>query len=205
MRDMGRFVLICVALWAYPGGVLGELLADGTDGTPASGVEKVVELVWQKKENLEDMLTQENTDQASSTGEGIDEESPANGGTVQVEDDSILPQENDNQENREYISVKSSVDSDEDKDKDEGEGEDVYNFERYRVPRKWSRPVEAVLEARSTLYDVMGVSPGASISDIKKTFRLRSLRIHPGLLLHDNDLLLLSSVVRSMLALTFRL
>ena len=74
-------------------------------------------------------------------------------------------------------------------------GTDEYYFARYRVPRFFSRSVESILvhkadESRSrrattpTLYDVMGVPTSAPTSDIKKTFRQRSLLVHPGIQLY---------------------
>lgn len=69
-------------------------------------------------------------------------------------------------------------------------GSDAYLFERFKISRKWSRPVEAVLrhvphpeasqKSKATFYEILGVSPKAAITNIKKTFRQRSLLVHPG-------------------------
>jgi hypothetical protein len=130
---------------------------------------------WQTDKDREQAQsqTQENPD---SDVEGNDEESSENSGSVPGEGEKPLG--NEFQDAR--ADGAGAV----------GSSEDTYYFERYCVPRQWSRPVEDVLKCnpddfqgrrtRSTLYDVMGVSPGASISDIKKTFRLKSLKVHPG-------------------------
>lgn len=73
----------------------------------------------------------------------------------------------------------------------------AYYSVRYRIPRQWGRPVEAILKhnikesmgrrSTSTLYDVLGVSSSTSIGDIKKTFRQKSLSVHPGNCSHVSD------------------
>lgn len=70
------------------------------------------------------------------------------------------------------------------------EGSDAYFFERFRVSRHWSRPVENILKyaaherrgrrSTATLYDILGISSSSSIAEIKKSFRQRSLLVHPG-------------------------
>jgi curved DNA-binding protein CbpA len=66
-------------------------------------------------------------------------------------------------------------------------GSDAYYFQRFKISRQYSRPVEATLKRAksnfrsiSSYYEVLGVSPKASLNDIKKSFRAKSLKIHPG-------------------------
>lgn len=66
---------------------------------------------------------------------------------------------------------------------DADEGSAAYLNRRFRVARKYSRPVEVILDMtrcpEHTHYDLLGVSPTASPTEIKQAYRLKSLEVHP--------------------------
>jgi hypothetical protein len=83
-----------------------------------------------------------------------------------------------------FLSYSTEDKAENDIDTDEDTGTSLqYYFARYRVPRKQSRPVEQILSIsnqKGSYYDILGIRRSASMEQIRKSFRARSLLVHPG-------------------------
>jgi hypothetical protein len=68
--------------------------------------------------------------------------------------------------------------------RDELKGEQLETYKRYRVARKYARPVERTIaiydDPQTDLYDVIGVSRSADDAEIKKAQRNLKKLLHPG-------------------------